>query len=146
MEGGAIEPQEIPAAERELLAGAERRIARIMWVLGVAGTGLCGFWGGWRWAAGFAIGAVLSALNFHWMKTAVSAVAEAASSPTPPANPRRGVVARFVLRYALIGLAGYVIFKSSLISLGAFFLGLFLVIAAILAEIACQVYGAFRSD
>ena len=51
---------------------------------------------------------------------------------------------RFVLRYALIGLVGYAIFKSSFVSLGAFFLGLFLFIAAILAEVAYEIYRALR--
>jgi len=67
-----------------------------------------------------------------------------ASQPPPPRGRGAGVAARFVLRYALIGLAGYAIFVSSLVSLGAFFLGLFLFIAAILAEVAYQIYGAFR--
>lgn len=169
------ESQTIPAAEAELLAGTERRINRAMWALGALGTMLCWLWRGWEWGAGFAVGAVLSALNFHWMKTAASALADAAtapsastaagqvslpaatgqpadsaSDPTAPATaqpPRsRGVWIRFVLRYALIGLVGYAIFKSSFVSLGAFFLGIFLFIAAILAEIAYQIYSAFRSE
>jgi len=169
------ESQPIPAAEAELLAGTERRINRAMWALGAAGTMLCWLWRGWDWGTGFAIGAVLSALNFRWMKTGVQALADAAlapaasptakpvslpggagpptdeaSDPTAPATvrPRRaqGVWIRFVLRYALIGLVGYAIFKSSFVSLGAFFLGLFLFIAAILAEIGYQIYCAFRSE
>ena len=140
------ESNSIPAPEAELLAGTERRIHRAMVALGAAGTIVCLLWRGWDWGAGFAIGAVLSALNFRWMAAATHALADAASSPTAPTRPRRGVVARFVLRYALIGLAGYAIFKSSFISLEAFFLGLFLFIAAILAEICYQVYCAFRSE
>jgi hypothetical protein len=170
--------QAIPAPEAELLAGTERRIARAMLVLGVAGTLVCLVWGGVEWGAGFAVGAALSALNFHWMKTAATALADAATGhasqlpsgdfgstddevrtygegaqqgDTPAPQPQRqhsrgvGVAVRFVFRYALIGLVGYAIFISSLISLGAFFLGLFLFIAAILVEIAYQVHGAFRS-
>ena len=171
--------QPIPAPEAELLAGTEQRIQRAMWALGAVGTALCWLWQGWGWGAGFAIGAVLSALNFRWMKTAVHVLAEAASSQ-PPSSPLReapvpgsgaapageslehpvraasedpparrssgGVPIRFLLRYALIGLVGYAIFKSLLISLGAFFLGLFLFIAAILAEIGYQIYCAFRNE
>jgi len=167
------ESQPIPAPEAELLAGTERRINKAMWALGAAGTILCGLWKGWGWAAGFAIGAVFSALNFRWMKLAVHAVADAASgSPSSAApgqtfvtdtasaavpatgegvseqaaspRPSGAVWVRFVLRYALIGLVGYVIFKSSFVSLGAFFLGLFLFITAILAEITYQIYCAFE--
>jgi hypothetical protein len=167
------ESQPIPAPEAELLAGTERRIGKAMWALGAVGTILCLLWRGWEWAAGFAIGAVLSALNFRWMKLAAHAVADAASGLSPsaapgqafvtdnasaaapaaqegvpeqsaPPRPAGAVWVRFVLRYALIGLVGYAIFKSSFVSLGAFFLGLFLFIAAILAEIAYQIYCALE--
>jgi hypothetical protein len=53
-------------------------------------------------------------------------------------------VGRFILRYGLIGLAGYVIFRSSVISLAAFFVGLFVSIVAVLAEIGYQIYLSFR--
>ncbi len=145
---------QIPAAEQALLAGAEQRIARGIWVLGIAGIGACWLWGGWSWGVGFTVGAALSALNFHWMKGAVGTLADLASSQAvqeaagePPRKPETApVVARVVLRFALIGIAGYVIFKSSFISLGAFFAGLFLFLAAILIEIIYQVYAAFRSS
>ena len=145
---------QIPAAEQALLAGAELRIARGIWVLGIVGIVVCGIWGGWRWGAGFTVGAALSALNFHWMKGAVGTLADLASSQAvqeaagePPRQPKTArVVARFVLRFALIGVAAYVIFKSSFLSLGAFFAGLFLFLAAILVEIIYQVYSAFRSS
>jgi hypothetical protein len=169
------ESQPLPASEAELLAGTEQRINRAMWALGAVGTVLCLVWRGWGWAAGFAIGALLSALNFRWMKSAAQAVADAATTPAPsagpglasvsgnagaavpaaqeaasepsaPTRPTGAVWLRFVFRYALIGLVGYAIFKSSFVSLGAFFLGLFLFIAAILAEVAYQVYRAFRGD
>ena len=168
------ESQPVPAAELELLAGTEQRINKAMWVLGAAGTILCLLGGGWGWGAGFAAGAVLSALNFRWMKTGVQALADAASlsdashtaepaglpetaassaeesldqttSVAASRRPRsRSVGGRFVLRYALIGVVGYAIFRSSLVSLGAFFLGLFLFIAAILAEVAYEIYRALR--
>ena len=172
-EEAGTESQPIPPAELELLAGTEQRINRAMWALGAAGTLLCFLGGGWSWGTGFAVGAALSALNFRWMKTGVQALADAASlsdaSPaaepaslpgkaessagesseqgipeaSPPPRPR-AVWGRFVLRYALIGLVGYAIFKSSFVSLGAFFLGLFLLIAAILAEVAYEIYRALR--
>ncbi len=143
---------QIPAAEQALLVGAEQRIARGIWVLGIAGIGVCCLWGGLQWGVGFTVGAILSALNFHWMKGAVGALADLASlqavqeaAGEPPRQPKTArVVTRFVLRFALIGVAAYVIFKSPFISLGAFFAGLFLFLAAILAEILYQVYSAFR--
>lgn len=141
----------IPPAEKKLLAGAERRMAAGMWVLGFAAAALCWLWQGWRTAGGFAVGAILSALNFHWMKTAVASLADLAAPPTagsggPVPRPNTARVAiRLMLRYALIGVAGYAIFKSSFVSLGAFFLGLFLFLGAILVELAYEIYFAFRN-
>ena len=140
------ELSEIPEPEKRLLAGAEQRISRGMWVLGVMGLLLCWLWYDWRWGAGFAIGAVLSALNFQWMKRAVWSLSEVAIAPDDKKRAARagGSVIRFVLRYALIGAAAYVIFKSSFVSLGAFFLGLFLFVGAILVEVAYEIYLGFR--
>ena len=133
---------EIPPAEQELLAGVDRRIYRAMGLLTVGGVILCWLWRDWHWGAGFAIGAILSALNFYWLKTAVSLLAQVAGSGAPARSG--GTVARFVFRYVLIGVAGYVIFRSSFISLKAFFLGLFLFLAAIFVEVAYQIYRGFR--
>jgi len=137
---------EIPEAEQRLLAGVEGRIVRAMAVLALAGTAGFWLWRGGSWAAGFAIGAVLSGLNFLWMKNAVSLLADAVAAAPRPAQGRSGTVARFVLRYALIGLAGYAIFHSSAISLEAFFGGLFVAVGAILAEAGYQVYRGFREQ
>ena len=137
---------EIPPAEQELLAGADRRIYRAMGLLGLGGAILCWLWRDWHWGAGFAVGAILSALNFHWMKTAVGLLTQTVDSGAPARLTLRsaGILARFLFRYALIGAAGYVTFKSSFISLKAFFIGLFLFLAAILVEVACQIYYGFR--
>jgi len=139
-------PTAIPAEEQQLLTGVEPRIFRATLVLGVIGAAGFWLWQGAGWAAGFAIGAALSALSFHWMKGAVNKLADAVLSSDASSRPRgsAGAVARFILRYGLIGLAGYVIFRSSVISLVAFFAGLFVSIVAVLAEIGYQLYVGFR--
>jgi ATP synthase I chain len=149
--GAEIPAPQIPVEEQRLLAGMGPRIVRTTLVLGVAGAALFWLWRGRRWAGGFAVGAALSALSFQWMTTAVGTVADmAARSASSEAAGRRkpgarGAVIRFVLRYALIALAGYVIFRSSVLSLSAFFAGLFVAIAAVLVEIAYQVGRGFRN-
>ena len=165
-----IANQGIPLEEKQLLAGMKPRIVRTTLVLGVAGSILLWLWRGWDWAGGFAVGAALSALNFHWMHSAIGTVADMAVSqasatsplqadvnthssaesgtgnkPSPPKVSSAGAVRRFVLRYALIAVAGYVIFRSSVLSLPAFFAGLFVAIAAVLAEIVYQLGRGFRS-
>jgi len=143
---------EIPAEEQHFLAGVEPRILRTTLLLGIIGAAAFGLWRGMGWATGFAIGAALSALSFQWMKSAVDALAEsvilAGSSDELPRGDKRGsggAVVRFVLRYALIGIVGYVIFRSSVVSLVAFFAGLFVAIAATLGEIGYQIYLSVRS-
>jgi Flp pilus assembly protein TadB len=145
------------------------RIVRTTLILGVAGSILLWIWRGWSWGGGFAGGAVLSAINFQWMHSAIGALADMTVSQTraaavlnatpsndpstemveaersqPPKVGSGGAVGRFVLRYALIALVGYVIFRSSVLSLPAFFAGLFVAIAAVLAEIAYQLRRDFR--
>jgi hypothetical protein len=139
-------PSQIPESEQRLLAGVEPRILRFTLILAILGTAGFWLWRGTPWAAGFAIGAALSALSFHWMKTAVHVLAESVTTASSRTGPRgtSGAVLRFLLRYALIGLMGYVIFRSSAISLAAFFAGLFVAIAATLAEIGYQIYLSFR--
>jgi len=87
--------------------------------------------GAWH-AGGFAIGAVLSILNFHWLKSAVDGLA-AHIGGQKPVRARR-LVAKWLLRYALIVATGYVILTSSVVSLWAFLGGLFVFVAGVLAE------------
>jgi hypothetical protein len=147
---GAAVHSELPPEEQKLLAGVEPRITRALWIIGASGTLALGLWRGPGWAASFAVGAVLSGLSFAWMKTAVHSVAEAAvrtAEGTSEGRPQRarGVAARFVLRYALIGAAGYAIYRSSALSMTAFFFGLFAALGAILIEMAYETIVAFRN-
>ena len=87
--------------------------------------------GAWH-AGGFAIGAVLSILNFHWLKAAVDGLA-AHVGRHKPVRTRR-LVAKWLLRYALIVATGYVILRSSAVSLSAFLGGLLVFVAGVLAE------------
>ncbi len=146
-------PPRIPHKDEMFLSGAGRRMYRDMWVLGSAGVAVCWFWLGARWAAGFAAGAVLSALNFHWLCSAVSSIAEKLPGQGDgTADLRRarapgplGSAFRIMLRYALIGVVGYVIFMSSFVNLNAFFAGLFLFLGAVLIEAAYEIYCGLRS-
>jgi len=99
-----------------------------------------------RYAGAFAAGAALSVLNFHWLQRAVDALAghfdPAAREPLAGTGGshrrRRAIAAKFLLRYALIAAAGYVIFRTSVLSLGAFLGGLFVFVAGVLAEMVYE--------
>ena len=146
------ESWEMSHDDEQFFSGAERRMMRAMGVAAIAGFAIGWLARGWRWAAGFAIGSILSAMNFRSMKIAVAAMSNLAAErtalpadgrPVPPPSGA-GVAIRLMLRYALIGAVGYAIFKSSFVSLHAFFLGLFLFLAAIFFEAAYELYCNFR--
>jgi len=128
------------AARNSWVDQAFRRIYIGMGVIGSAGTVVFLVWKGWRWGLGFAFGAALSALNFHWLKGAVDVLVTKFAAPTPDTrHPRPAVaLARFVLRYALLALAGYAIFATSLVSLNGFLAGLFVFVAAVMVEMIVQ--------
>ena len=54
------------------------------------------------------------------------------------------MVARFLVRYGLVGIAAYVILKSSELAFLGFLWGLCLPVAAMMAEAGVEAYVAFR--
>ena len=96
---------------------------------------------GWRVGLGFALGCVVSYLNFYWLKRVVSAMADRITK-SGKNESGKGIVARFLLRYVLMGLAAYAILSVSPASLYGLLAGLFLPVAAIACEAGYEVYVA----
>ena len=96
---------------------------------------------GWRVGLGFALGGVISYVNFHWLKRVVSAMADRITR-TGKSEAAKGIVGRFLLRYVLMGLAAYAILSVTPASLYGFLAGLFLPVAAIACEAGYEVYVA----
>ena len=96
---------------------------------------------GWRSALGFALGCIVAYLNFNWLKNGVQALADRIVREGKPQSTK-GVIARFLLRYVLMGLAAYGILTVSPASLYGLFAGLFLPVAAIACEAAYEAYVA----
>lgn len=93
-----------------------------------------------RWAAlGFLLGCVISYLNFHWLKSGVIHLADRATN-TGKSQSGKGIVARFLLRYVLLGAAAYAILTSFPASLRGLFAGLFLPVGAIVCEAVYELY------
>jgi ATP synthase I chain len=122
---------------------ALERIKRCMLVIGAAATVVVGVTLGWQIGVGVLLGCMLAWVNFNWLKQAVSALADRATS-TGQTQSSRGIVARFLLRYALIAVAAYAIFRVSKPSLYGLLGGLFLTVAAILCEAVYEAYIALR--
>ena len=117
------------------------RIQTFMLVLGSAALITACFFFGWRIGVGFALGATIAYLNFHWLKKVVAGLAELSIGSGTPASSR-GVVHRFLLRYFLMAIVAFVILTVSRESLYGLFAGLFLPVAAILCEAAYEAYAA----
>ncbi len=116
------------ASDEQLLDRAAGRIGRTILILTAAGVLAAAAWGGWRWAAGFALGAFGSWFNFWWVKRIVNALG-------PGGRPRTASAVFAGLRYLLLGGAAYVILRFSPISLGAVLAGLFVATGAVIVEI-----------
>ena len=84
------------------------RIRWLMVALGFSVTAVGWVAFGWRAALGFLLGAIISYLNFQWLKSGVSGLADKVTN-TGKRQSGKGIIAKFLLRYALLGLAAYAI-------------------------------------
>ena len=132
-----------PDSGERFFSGALDRIRRITLVLGVLASIAVWVRFGTGIATGFMIGCFISYMNFHWLKNAVSALADRVTA-TGQAGSANGVVVRFLLRYGFIAIGCYVILMSSKSSVYGLLGGLFLSVAAILCEAAYEVAVALR--
>ena len=106
------------------------------------GLSAAAWWKFGRWTAlGFLLGCVIAYLNFHWLKTVVGGLADRVTATGKPQSGT-GIVARFLLRYVLLGVAAYAILTSFPASLRGLFAGLFLPVAAVACELLYEVYAA----
>ena len=121
---------------------AATRIPRFMIFLAFLFTGLAWLRFGWRIALGFACGSAIAYLNFCWLERVVAALADRVTSTGQPQSSR-SVVVRFLLRYLLMALGGYVIFNFSPASLYGLLAGLFLPVAGIACEAVYELSASF---
>ena len=120
------------ALDEDWFARAVGRIWKVMAALAVAGTLATLFWRGWRWGAGFAAGAVISCLNFRWLKNLTDVLGGT--------RLRRGRALVLAFRYLLLGGGAYVILRYSPVSLAALLTGLFVSIAAAIMEAVFELF------
>lgn len=124
-------------------ANTFRRIFLVMIVLLVAGVPVLWAKYGRGMALSFALGGGISLVNFYWLKRTLSAMVEAVAVGGKKRSSA-GVLLRFMLRYLLIAVAAYAIFKSSAMSMVGLCAGLSLPVGAVLIEAAYAIYGALR--
>jgi hypothetical protein len=137
-------PADSSAEDSEaFFAAVYRRILRNMVILAV--IVMPALW--WKYdrriALGFIAGCAIAVLNFQWLKRTVVAIGErVVNTGRKPSSA--GVVIRFLLRYVLIAVGAYGIFRSSADSVYGLFGGLFLPVGAIFIEAVYAMYGALR--
>ena len=144
MDDRHVNPPGTPIVESESFYGeALSRIRNFMLVLGPVLCVIAWAVFGGRAALGFLVGGVIAFLNFQWLKSGVSGLADRVTN-TGKALSGKGIVARFLLRYGLLGVAAYAILTSFPASLRGLFAGLFLPVGAIVCEAGYEVYRAVR--
>ena len=128
----------------DLYSTTIERVQRIMIVISIAALVTAQAYFGWRISLGVAVGSVIGYVNFHWLKTVIAGLADlAAQSGTPTST--RSIVMRFLVRYFLMAILGFVILTVSRESLYGFFAGLLVAVAALLCEAAYEGYKALVS-
>jgi len=139
-----IAPEAIPErAAAAFAANTFRRVFIFMAGLLIASTPLLWLRYGRGVALSFVLGGAISLVNFYWLNRVLAAMVEAVAVRGKKRSAG-GIVLRFVLRYVLIGVAAYAIFKSSAMSLYGLCAGLSLPVGAVLIEAAYAIYVALR--
>jgi hypothetical protein len=122
-------------------AGAIPRIRNSMFVLAIMLSAGAWLRFGRSAALGFLLGCVIAYLNFHWLKSGVAGLADRVTNTGKPQSGK-GIIARFLFRYVLLGAAAYAILTSFPASLRGLFAGLFLPVGGIACEAIYELYAA----
>jgi len=135
-----VAPMTPMANDEAFYAAAERRIEYLTIWIGAAAAICAAIVWGVRAGAGVAAGALLSWINFRWMKQGIATLARLSTAQQNAETVRipKMAHAKLLGRYALLIIAAYVIlrgFKSIAASLLG---GLFAGVAAVLVELIGQ--------
>jgi hypothetical protein len=127
--------------EDDFYSGAAARLPRFMAAIGLVLTAAAWWKFGRAITLGFLGGSIIAFLNFHWLKTGVTALADRATN-SGQSQSSTGIIFRFLLRYVLMGAAAYGILTSFPASLRGLLAGLFLPVGAIACEAAYETFVA----
>ena len=127
--------------------GLDRRLLKLSLGLGIPGCLTALILGGLDSGLGFLAGAVLSWINFRWLKQGADHLLESTRSAQPASKrAARAAIFKYFLRYALIGLSLYATFRVDLLEVFGFFSGLVLLVGAVLVECVLQVIKGWNED
>jgi ATP synthase I chain len=125
-----------------------RRVSLLIAVFGFFSGAVASLLHQWDWAEGLWLGSILAWLDFHWLKRGIKAFTAAAGgegeAEKRPASGATYLAA--VFRYALIGLALYVIFRFLHVSLVSLAVGLCAFAAAIITATVWEIAQSGRME
>ena len=132
-----------PNSNEHFFTAAYERIVRILAVLLLCSAILFWIFVDHRFAIGFVGGGVVAIINFLSLRKLVIAFADRVIASSGQQRSS-GLVLRFLLRYGIIAVAGYVIFKSSAMGAYGLLVGLAIPAVGIMIEAGYELYGSWR--
>ena len=134
---------ETSIGEISLLERIVPRVLRNMLVLSVLLLGPAFWFYRWAGSIGFAFGAAVSYVNFRSLTRGVEGLADRIVNRN--SREKGGwILLRFVVRYGLVGLVAYAIFKGSSVAFRGFLWGLCVPAATLMVEAVWEGFAAFR--
>lgn len=110
-------------------------------MLALAGVGTVGalLSGHVRVGVGFALGAAVAILNYYWLHQIVKVLLARQHSRLPVRT-----ALKLLIRYPLMILGAYVLYRTGWLPLAPFFVGLFVPVAGAIIESAFQIRACLR--
>ena len=137
-----------PAENREAESFYARAIPRMLRTILVAGVLLLVpvYWFyAWPGLIGVAAGCAVSYVNFRVLARGVEGLADRVVNRAST-EKGRVIVFRFMVRYGLVAVVAYAIFKGSALAFRGFLWGLCLPVAAMMVEAGVEAWVAFRGS
>ena len=140
--GLSLSPRDKMQQDDAFYAASERRIEYLTIAIGALATIVATAMWNWRAGAAVAAGAVLSWINYRWLKQGVSTLARlsTAQAGTEKARVPPSVYFKFLGRYALLVAAAYAILRGFKLPVPSLLAGFFAVIAAVIVELIGQLF------
>ena len=129
----------MPEAGKSLFDTAAQRLPRWMLAVGVAASLAAGVLGGWRFGAGFAMGAAVAILAYRWLHLAIEAALDS-GQPRLPLSVMLRLAARYPLLLGVVALA----YRTGWLPPRAVMAGLFVPLVGALAECVLLASEALR--
>jgi hypothetical protein len=130
-EGETFYANAIPRMLRTMLVVSVLLLVPVFWLYGWAGL------------IGVAAGCSVSYVNFRVLTRGVEALADRVVNRASQ-EKGRVIVFRFLIRYGLVAIVAYAIFKGSALAFRGFLWGLCLPVAAMMIEAGVEAWVAFR--